>query len=323
MENLVVVLVIGAGLMVGLLGLLILSVYLYSIYQEQKQTHAQNENRLQQYIHELKTTSDNSVREKNELKTRLEADIRILGEKLERVSQENAELHINFARAKASLEQETQEKKELLARYESDSKALAEKLEMGRTYSVINGSELEKIVRSIPSAQDVCLDADGDVSFMFRDQDQDLMSVIIRGAGSPQLVAAMPFAMPDDYLLASVIASNNWNQRVDTQSSFAYTVKYDDKNIILLETDLSLRGGASRESIKAWLELFISKINLFEESVLSDLKSGSIIKDSQIRMNGSSNFWGGLASFAGKVLGEALKTMTLPTIYSLADSDSD
>lgn len=293
MENLVVIAILAVTVLFVLAGLLALAIYLYFVYQKQKQIRAINEQKWQQQV--------------NELKMKSEMEARILAEKLERAARENSELQANFMQLKARQEQELREKTELLAKYENESKALAIRLENEKPISIITSSELATIVRGLPNTSEVYVDKDNDVNFKFRDKDQDFMHVIIKGAGNTQLTAVMPFPMPDDYLFMSVIASNNWNQRLETQNVFAYTVKYDGNNIMLLETDLNLRGGVSRENIKVWLETFISKINLFETSIVSDMQSLNI-KDSQLQKN---NFWSNLGDFVGSVLGGIGKAVLL------------
>lgn len=302
MESMVIIIVIVVAMLFALVGLLALSIYLYFIYRKQKQLWIDDGQKWQQQNADLKTTLDKSEREKFEIKTKFELETRSLGEKLERITNDNAELRSNLEKVKTALEQETREKTDLLAKRDSESRALATRLDIAKTHSTISSADLEQIVKSISGISDVSVDRDDDVNFKFRDKDRDLMSIFIKGAGSERLAAVMAFPMPDDFLFMSVLASNNWNQRNDTHGTFAYTVKHNDKNIILLEADLNLRGGTSSDNIKAWVEGFINKINLFEECIVSDMKSLDI-KDSQIGTGGGgSDFWGNVGAFAGELL---------------------
>jgi hypothetical protein len=98
----------------------------------------------------------------------------------------------------------------------------------------------------------------------------------------------LPMRMPADYLLASVIATNSWNQRQESCNAFAYTIQYEDTPLIMLEANLLLQGGIVHENISAWIENFIKNINSFEEVTISAIKE--LDKDSKILKSGG-GFW--------------------------------
>ncbi|MBI3173123.1 MAG: hypothetical protein HYZ25_05350 [Chloroflexi bacterium] len=235
----IIIAILIVAVLFVLLAFLTISIYLYVIYQKEKQTRLQGEQKLQRQANELKVVSA--------------------------------------------------------------------QLESAKTYSSITSIEIEKILKSItnPNISDISIDSDGDINFKFKDKDRDLMPILVKGAGSEQLIAIMFLPVPDDYLFSSIIATNSWNQRTETQSVFAYTINYNDKNIVILESDLVLRGGVGRENIKSWLETYISKINSFETNIISDMQSLDL-KDSQLKKN---SFWGNLGEFVGVVLGEVGKTV--------------
>ncbi len=251
MESMIIIAILIVAVLFILLAFLATSVYLYVIYQKEKQMRVQREQKLQQQTNEIKIMSA--------------------------------------------------------------------KLESAKTYSSVTSVEIEQIIKSIANSNisDVSIDSDGDINFMFRDKDRDLMPILVKGGSSEQLIAIMFFPVPDDYLLSSIIATNGWNQQTETRSVFAYTIKYNEKNIVILESDLILQGGVGRENIKSWLETFISKINTFETSIISDLQSLGL-KDSQLK---KSSFWGNVGEFVGSVVKEVAKVvLENPTVLLPANS---
>ena len=139
------------------------------------------------------------------------------------------------------------------------------------TYSEIKISQLEKLFDNIPNIFDIKTEGDT-VMFKYKDKDQDTVVVLINEIDDERVIAMMPLKMPDNRLLASMLAVNNWNQRKDSHGTFAYLANIDDEPYAIIESHLMLRGGADEENIRSWAKNLVNHINPFEEQVISALE---------------------------------------------------
>ena len=135
----------------------------------------------------------------------------------------------------------------------------------------LSNIEVKSMLGHISSAINVNTDEDGDVVFKYKDKDGDLIHVVITCSKPQELTATTYIMLSDDYFLASTLATNHWNQQ--SSDTYSFSTSYQNKIIIFLNSSLFLKGGITSLNAKKWLENFISQINQFEESILSDVNS--------------------------------------------------
>jgi|LakMenE01Jun11ns_1017448.scaffolds.fasta_scaffold9835090_1 hypothetical protein len=183
-----------------------------------------------------------------------------------------------------------------------------------KLYAEIDLSSLEKIVKSISNVFDVQKDEDN-VMFKFRDKDKDNVTVVLNEVDEERLVSMMALQVPDGCFIGTLIGVNNWNQSKNSHGTFAYMTQADDKTLIVIESDLILRGGVEEENLKSWVKNLVNHINPFEELVISTIQETG--EDSKLLNGDSSNVW----SILGDV-GNIFLDATLSTIGYLA-TDSE
>jgi hypothetical protein len=174
--------------------------------------------------------------------------------------------------------------------------------------------KLNFFLELLSSAINISLDEDGDIVFKYKDKDGDLISVMIECTKPQKLTATTLITLPDDYFLASTLATNHWNQQSDNSDTFSFSTNYQNKTIIFLKSSLFLKGGVTSLNVKMWLENFIEQINQFEDSILSDVNS--LGKDSKLT-KGKSAFWNALEDIATNQLAETVWDLTKATVEVL------
>jgi len=112
----------------------------------------------------------------------------------------------------------------------------------------------------------------------------------------------MPLPLPEGRIIASLIATNNWNQRKDAHGTFAYMTNVNDTAYILIESHLMLHGGVEEENIKSWIGNLVNHINPFEEQIISTIKD--VGEDSDLVGKGTGSGNGGSNIFLDTILGE-------------------
>lgn len=163
-------------------------------------------------------------------------------------------------------------------------------------YSEITIPQLKEIISKTPNIFDIENDEDS-INFKYKDQDQDIVIVIVNEIDDERIVSMMPMNMPDNRLLACLIAANNWNQRKDAHGTFAYIANLNDKYFVIIESHLMLRGGTEEENIRLWIKNLVNHINPFEEQIISIL--GGIGEDSDLLKGNSGGLWSAIGEVAG------------------------
>lgn len=135
---------------------------------------------------------------------------------------------------------------------------------------ILSIDNLLDVVKKLRGIKDIECDEDS-VSFKYRDQDSDDISVIIKLIDEEKVSIVLPLSIPDSHIVSAMIISNLYNTLNTSFGTFAYASVVNEKAFIFLESNICTSGGIKTDNLRIQIRNFVNKINNYESVMLTNI----------------------------------------------------